>query len=183
MIDYKPLLAEQNIPPRYLNCDFESHEATSPRWAEIQEYVKKPNGNIFISGSCGNGKTLTATAICAAWASLHGRSAPFYNMGSLYSDWCQKSSEGQAGYFAGCLGDCPLLILDDLGQGEITDAFKRWLYSIINKRWEWERPTVLTTNLNDKEFRDMFGDAILSRLLDGRVWKFEGRDHRITRTY
>lgn len=179
MKKWKALLAEQDIAPRYINCDFENHPAISHRWLEIVDYVKAPQGNIFMSGSCGNGKTLTAVAIFAFYISKYGAGARFFNTESLYPTWLNESRHGFPGDLALRLSRSPLLVLDDLGQGDISDSFKRWLYSIINRRWEFEQPIVCTTNLASPEFREVFGDAILSRLMDGRVWKFEGRDHRI----
>ena len=179
MEDWKKLLAEQEIAPRYVNCDFKNHPALTGRWNEIAEYINSPKENILMSGTCGNGKTLTAICIMAGYTARRGRGARYYNAETLYPAWFWESRNGSPGDLARRVSDAPLLIVDDIGQGEITDPFKRWIYSIINKRWEWERPTVITTNLSSSDFRDLFGDALLSRVSSGKIWKFEGRDHRI----
>ena len=179
MHDWKKILEQQDISPRYLKMDFKNHPATKPRWNKIIAYGENPKGNVFMSGSCGNGKTVTAVTIFAVFASRHGLGCRFYNAETLYPAWLWEAKNGNVGDLSRRLSDSPLLILDDLGQGDISDGFKRWLYSVINRRWEFEKPLVCTTNLKSPEFRDVFGDAIFSRLLDGEVWKFEERDHRL----
>ena len=177
-VDWKEVAVDMGISPRYTRLDFKSHPATAPRVEEIRQFSLKPKGNIFMNGPSGNGKTVTAVAIFASYIHVHGRGARFYNSERLYARWVSESMNGGAGYLAETLSESPLLVLDDIGQGEVSDNYTRWLYSIINKRWEWERPTVVTTNLSGKKFRTYFGDAILSRLTDGKIWKFEGKDHR-----
>ena len=86
---------------------------------------------------------------------------------------------GVAGRLSDRLVENPIFILDDLGQGEVTDAYMRWLYSLINRCWEWERAIVVTTNLDADAFVNMFGDAIFSRLCDGIIWKFKDKDYRV----
>jgi len=179
MDGWKKILEEHEIAPSYINCDFKNHPAIEHRWNEILEYGKQPDGNIFMSGTCGNGKTMTAVAIFAVCTCFRGRGARFYNAETLYPMWLREARNGMPGDLARRLGESPLLILDDLGQGEISDTFKRWVYGIINKRCEWERPTIVTTNLKSVQFRDVFGEAIVSRLCSGKIWKFEGKDHRI----
>ena len=179
MKNWQECLELQGIAPRYYNTDFKNHPAIKPHWNEILEFAKKPEGNIFMAGACGNGKTMNAVAIMAACLVFRGPGARYFNAETLYQGWRRESKQGDPAYYAEKLSDSPVLVLDDLGQGEITDAFKRWVYSLINKRWEWEKPTVVTTNLNSEEFRNLYGDAILSRLMDGKVWKFDGRDYRL----
>ena len=182
-MSWRKILEEQGIAPRYLQCDFSAHPAIKPRGSKITEYASNPKGNLLMTGPCGTGKTMTAIAIMALNTHLKGRGARFYNSEGLYSNWLWEARHGHPGGLQERLSACPLLILDDLGQGQVSDAYLRWLYSIINKRWEWERPTVITTNLNSKKFRDLFGEAILSRISNGQVWAFEGVDHRTGRTH
>lgn len=179
METWKEILIENEIPPRFVNMDFKTHPVIKPRWNEILKYAKKPIGNISMFGPCGTGKTITAISIFATHVFFHGRGARFFNSETLYSAWLYQSKHGIPGDLARALSESPLLLIDDLGQGEISDSFKRSLYSIINKRWEWERPIVVSTNLSSEKFRELFGDAIISRLSDGKIWKFEGKDFRL----
>jgi len=179
MEDWKKILAEQDIPPDYINCDFKNHPLVNPKWNDICDFGISPKGNIFITGSCGNGKTLTAVCIMAAFTCRYGRGARFYNMEALYQQWLHESRDGHPGGFAQRLQDSPLLIIDDMGQGQISDSFIRWLYSVIDKRWMWKRPVVVTTNRDSEDFRKIFGEALLSRLCDGKIWQFKGKDERL----
>lgn len=181
MADWREILKQHDIAPRYTRRSFAEHPATKDRWKEITEWVMDPQGNVVMFGSCGNGKTHTAIAILAAYSHRYGIGARFFNAETLFPQWLAASKEGQAGDFSRRLSDAPLLILDDLGQGDISEGFKRFVYGVINRRWEWERPTVITTNRSSKEFRDIFGDQILSRIMDGKVWQFDGEDNRVAR--
>lgn len=179
MVDWRPIGEEFGIAPRYLNMQFARHPAIAPRWCDVDAYCRNPIGNIVMSGPPGNGKTCTAIAIFAYFTHLRGRGAFFYNAEALYSIWREKSRDGDLNNLQRSLAQSPLLVLDDMGQGEITDAYKRWVYSLVNTRWEFERPTVITTNLNAAQFDAAFGDALFSRIASGKVWRFEGQDMRL----
>lgn len=176
---WKQSLELQGVPIAQYNENFAEHPATAPRIEKIKSFAKHPKGTITMAGPCGNGKTLTAVAIFAAHFHYHGLGARFVNAETLYQMWREETVKGHVSYLVEKLSNAPLLIIDDLGQGDITDNYKRFIYSVINKRWSAALPMVLTTNLVGKEFREMFGDAVLSRVSDGEIWKFTGKDHRL----
>lgn len=182
MHDYKKILEEQGIAPGYVNCDFKNHPAIKERLSEIIAYASNPEENIFMAGTCGNGKTMTSVAINAAHARFYGPGAYFYNSEGLYLVWLNESRTGLTSNLSLKLSETRLLTIDDLGQGEISDSYMRFLYGVINKRSEWGRPTITTTNRNAVEFRNLFGEAIVSRLCSGKIWKFDGKDHRLEKT-
>lgn len=176
---WKDSLAVQGVPFFQHDVDFEKHPATHARLEQIKKFAKEPKGTITMAGPCGNGKTLSAIAIFAYHFLTHGIGARFLNSETLYQLWREESIKGHVSYLVEKISTCPLLILDDLGQGEISDSYKRFIYSVINMRWGLGKAMVITTNLVGREFRAIFGDAILSRISDGEIWKFNGKDHRI----
>ena len=72
-----------------------------------------------------------------------------------------------------------LLIIDDLGT-EVSNQFTTSvLYEVINTRLNLRRATVISTNLNEEEFRRRYWDRITSRVLgEYSLLQFVGRDIR-----
>ena len=59
---------------------------------------------------------------------------------------------------------CDLLVLDDVGTEFSSSFYTSALYNIINGRLMAERPTIISTNLNQKELIDRYGEQIASRI-------------------
>jgi DNA replication protein DnaC len=58
-----------------------------------------------------------------------------------------------------------LWALDDLGSVSVTDWGADALLTIIDHRWQHQRPTLITTNAAD--LRSLLGDRVASRIADG----------------
>ncbi|SCD43434.1 DNA replication protein DnaC [Streptomyces sp. BpilaLS-43] len=74
---------------------------------------------------------------------------------------------------------CPLLIIDDLGAAKASDWTEEITYRLINRRYNYELPTLITTNLRISDLRAYLGDRVASRLAQmiTRV-EFEAVDRR-----
>ncbi|MEU1776730.1 ATP-binding protein [Streptomyces sp. NPDC019922] len=74
---------------------------------------------------------------------------------------------------------CPLLIIDDLGAAKASDWTEEITYRLINRRYNYELPTLITTNLRISDLRAYLGDRVASRLaqMTTRV-EFEAVDRR-----
>ncbi|MEU5655068.1 ATP-binding protein [Streptomyces sp. NPDC047737] len=74
---------------------------------------------------------------------------------------------------------CPLLIIDDLGAANASDWTEEITYRLINRRYNYELPTLITTNLRISDLRAYLGDRVASRLaqMTTRV-EFEDLDRR-----
>ncbi|MFD6415752.1 ATP-binding protein [Streptomyces sp. NPDC060194] len=74
---------------------------------------------------------------------------------------------------------CPLLILDDLGAAKSSEWVEETTYRLINRRYNLELPTLVTTNLRISDLRAYVGDRVASRLrqMTTRV-EFEPVDRR-----
>lgn len=72
-----------------------------------------------------------------------------------------------------------LLVIDDLGATKDTAWTDEVFDRLINTRYEWERPTLITTNVPPAQFSDKFGDRVASRLAEmATVVTFTGPDLR-----
>jgi DNA replication protein DnaC len=72
-----------------------------------------------------------------------------------------------------------LLHIDDLGAEHRTEWVLEQLYSIVNARYQDERSTLITSNLDDDKLSEQLGERIVSRL-EGSCMRlpFYGTDAR-----
>lgn len=74
----------------------------------------------------------------------------------------------------------PILFLDDLGAEKASEWVKEQLYIVINERYNWERPVMITSNLTKKEIAENYGDRFTSRLVEMCEFvKMDGIDRRV----
>ena len=61
--------------------------------------------------------------------------------------------------------ECDLLLIDDLGTENILkNVTNEYLYLIINQRLETNKNTIITTNLNADDLKNLYDERIVSRL-------------------
>lgn len=70
----------------------------------------------------------------------------------------------------------PLVVLDDVGVREPTDAMQQVLFDLLELRKD--RPLVLTSNVSPETLADLYDDRIVSRVLAGTVLELSGSDRR-----
>lgn len=76
--------------------------------------------------------------------------------------------------------ECELLILDDLGSEMPSSVSAAALYEIINTRLLSGLPTIISTNLTDREIIDRYKERVYSRLFGSyKKLPFVGEDHRL----
>ena len=77
----------------------------------------------------------------------------------------------------------PLLLIDDLGtEPMMNNITVEYLFLLVNERMEGALPTLVTTNLNQQQLRERYGERVFSRLFDRSrtlAIKLEGRDLRL----
>ena len=74
---------------------------------------------------------------------------------------------------------CDLLVLDDLGAEFSSPFYVSCLYNLINTRMLEGRTIILSTNLNQNQLKERYGDQITSRITGTFVpLLFMGRDIR-----
>lgn len=72
-----------------------------------------------------------------------------------------------------------LLVIDDLGTESSSEFKTSQLFNIINMRGLYQKPTIISTNLNSKKLLDKYDQRIFSRLSGGyKFYEFKGKDIR-----
>lgn len=133
------------------------------------EQFGEKGGNLLFTGPSGTGKSFLST--CIGGELLNQTRAVLYltamDLFQLISDKrFSHDEENREEKYQGIL-DCDLLIIDDLGT-ELTNSFTTSeLFYLINTRNLNGKSTIISTNLNMNELRNLYTERILSRILSG----------------
>ncbi|HEX4467489.1 MAG TPA: ATP-binding protein [Solirubrobacteraceae bacterium] len=183
---------EGRLPKRYLGVSFERAPLTDlarsapDQLRAVKRYVRDIDANIengrglWFWGHVGTGKTTLAMLISKT-AIEAGYSVAIYSLPRLLG--LLRESLDTEGGLVGLLDQLSavdLLHIDDLGAENRTDWVLEQLYSLVNARYEAERPIVATTNLDLDELRERLGKRTVSRLVEicGDPVKLMGPDKR-----
>ena len=125
-----------------------------------------PNsGNLLFVGGTGLGKTFLSACIARAVADK-GYSVVYETSGHLFANLEQAIFGGseEARKESRKYTDCDLLILDDLGTEMPGQFVTAALYGLLNDRILYNKPMVVSTNLNVDEISRRYSPQIASRL-------------------
>lgn len=182
------MLASLDIPSEHINADFSQwtvggDEQTRARVARIINFAKhyaanyrKGCENILLTGNTGTGKTKLACLIANEivrqryYAQM---TVTFKSSAQIQQEtkatWGYASTDTDAAYLER-LSRSTVLIIDDAGIGDTgysdksSDKDRERLSVVLNRRYELRLPTIITTNMTDKEFYDHMGDRASDRL-------------------
>lgn len=167
---------ESKIPPRWRGWSMEKlpkgFRVAANQW--IAEGF--PNsGNLILSGPTGSGKTSMAYAI-GKEIYLLGHKVKIWQSAELFDE---MRGTDQSKDVLDSVKNSDLLILDDLGSERKTDWVEERLFLIIDYRWQWKLPVIVTTNLTSDQLPDKVSERIISRLMDSSTFLVvDGKDYR-----
>ena len=173
----------ESLPLRYQSYTLESLRPHAGNRDALEAVTQLELGSsLYLHGTPGNGKTHLAVAL--GFRLLEMGNVTFWNTARLYA------------VLRECVaGNAPkpnlltpkTLILDDLGKVKATEFVYETIYAALEGRWSEGRTTVFTANhkpgivadrLTPASFDRESANAILSRLVAGRVIEVRGRDER-----
>lgn len=173
------------VPPRYKRAESARPEVQS--WADTVATDPESAGSVLLTGTTGTGKTYEAYGALRRIAE-HGP-ARYQIIATTAVDMYGRMRPSPEDELRR-LTRAPLLLLDDLGSGKVTEWTEEVTYRLINERYNACLPTIYTSNLpadsRDREGRrhgpdliTTLGERIASRLAeDVQVIAFKGRDLR-----
>lgn len=138
--------------------------------------------NVVLSGGTGSGKTTMAYAISRE-VYAQGFKAKMWNVRELIA--ALNPTVAAASQTLQSTKDCPLLTLDDLGSEKKSEWTNERVLEILDHRWQWNKPTIVTTNLlldgdGADSLQAWIGDRSYSRLVSGSLkLRLKGGDKRV----
>lgn len=161
--NYKPSTKEQNNILEALN--------------------KYKEGNVFISGPVGTGKTHLIVGLVRKMVEYHLCRFKFrtgvdmlYEIRSTFN----YGDPGETDRMIDKFTKTDILVIDDLGAEKSTEWARETFYMIIDRRYNMMKRTFITSNLLPKELANKLNDRLVSRLMEGAMLlKIDGNDYRI----
>lgn len=140
----------------------------------LDGFLAGERGSLILVGTIGSGKTwslwkLNEMLVRAGWTGRFEIAAAYEIKAAtdLPVNRTLLSAWSEADLFA----------IDELGAQRVYDWDADALSAVIDKRWQHERPTLITSN--EPKLRDLIGDRAASRLADGATKvEFVGEDRR-----
>ncbi len=175
------------LPPRYRNI--------TPDYAMLERVKTK---GILLYGGVGTGKTHRMLQVISAYleeqyqkdvelfgvrkVSQEQIRRIFQSVPDVLRQIKNEFDNNEAPKIVERLMKTPILFLDDLGAEKASEWVKEQLYIVINERYNWNKPVMITSNLELKEIAQHYGDRFASRLYEMcEVIKLSGSDRRAQR--
>jgi len=141
----------------------------------------------FLWGNVGTGKTTLAIQI-SFQAIADNRSVSLYRWQDLLSKaraTMNTDTKDTLQALVDPIKKTDLFVLDELAnkkRSNATDFETELFFDIVASRHGAERPMILTSNMSPKEIEQVYGSALVSRLLDRdfmEIIQFKGKDKRL----
>ena len=144
------------------------------------EYARRPQGWLILFGNYGVGKTHLAAAIANEALRRHYRVlfAIVPDLLDHLRSTFGPSSEVQYDERFETIRDVPLLVLDDLGTENTTPWAREKLFQIINHRYNFALPTVITSNRKPEDIDPRIFSRMSDRTLCEEHIIIDGADYR-----
>lgn len=171
--------------------DFSSSKKTTqnrldeiyPKLEKYCEHFAAGSKNLVISGSVGTGKSHLAGCV-ANELDKKNFNVVFLTaceLDTIFLKYHTAPADDKSFYLS-LLSGCDLLVIDDLGTEPVyKNVTLEYLLTVISERCSKNMPFIVTTNLDQTQLLDRYGDRILSRLNDkkrGVFIKIDGTDLR-----
>ena len=125
-----------HVPDRYRNAPLDLTHI-----ADLQA-----RRGAYVYGRQGSGKTWLACAMLRGWLSRNGGRALFVTSVGLLTEITATYSDATTVLeVVDRYGRCPLLVIDDLGKENPTPHALQMLWHVLNTRYEWDVPTIITS--------------------------------------
>ena len=147
--------------------------------AYSEKYTTKTRKSLFISGDIGTGKTHLMIGIVRKGINQGVR--PYFITQMQLNDAIRHMFSNDQDLFEPYLRAQRAfhLIIDDLGDGRITDTIAEYTESLIKDRLEQGRLTHITTNYSGAELSGLFSKRLIDRFRDYcEIIELRGQSYR-----
>lgn len=153
------------------------------RYVENFDKFKEENIGLIIYGGVGSGKTYLTCAIANAIIEKYLYSCKVINFSQILNDLQKGGFNLDRNQYINNLTNKTLLVIDDFGIERDTEYALEQIYNVINARYQKDKPTIITTNIDYKELDRSQESLILERIYSriremGVPFKVDGDDRR-----
>ena len=172
-----PLFCEINgIGDLNHDVKFENLDQDHKKVAYMLKFAASPKSIIFMSGDKGTGKTYASMAICEYFTRT-STSCIFTTQKKMTEDWLENFQ--RFANYVERVKNISLLVIDDFGTGQLPPGFLAFFMDLINTRMQWsDRGTIISTNLNNKDFVNYCGGPLSDRIMTGMCFIYDGNSRR-----
>ena len=180
---YDRLRQMSNLDP-FFDKTFENFDpnvhGVARAFKRAREFSRQPKGWLVLFGSYGCGKTHLAAAIANEALNQHIQVlfAVVPDLLDHLRHTFGPSSEIDYDSRFESIREARLLILDDLGTENTTAWAREKLYQIINHRYNYHLPTVITSNREPREIEPRIFSRMSDRALSEEIILIEAGDYR-----
>lgn len=161
----KQNIKKQVFGQRYTNANLGSIALGEREVEAIHRWITKEKSICFVTGKAGTGKTyLCAASYDYLLEKYNGRmSLKYFSEPRFYSQ-IRSSQDGEYYPQIEHAASSKFVFYDDLGACGLTDWRRETFFSFIDIRYSSQLPTMIVSNLSDKEIYESFGSRIHSRI-------------------
>lgn len=185
-------LKHSGIPERFISKTLDVYDVKSAGQKRALDFateyavnfadVLKTGRSVILCGLPGTGKTHIAIGV-GLHVINHGHSVVFATVQRImrrFKESWRKDSEDTETQVMEDLTAPDLLIIDEIGVQFGSEFEKNAMFDILNTRYENRRPTIMLSNLTQKEVNAFLGDRIFDRLREdgGKCIPFDWASHR-----
>ncbi|WP_395850088.1 IS21-like element helper ATPase IstB [Cystobacter fuscus] len=135
-------------------------ELATSKWVEGRQ-------NVLLTGPTGVGKSFLACAL-GQKACRDGYSVVYRRASRLFNELAQARADGTHPNVLKRLAKAQVLILDDFGLEQMSAAERKELLEVLEDRYQ-VRSTVVTSQLEPKDWHAVIGDATLADAILNRL--------------
>jgi len=174
-------------PPRYAIqsvVDFKpKNQLQKQAFAKITEIASAPtphNGLVAFIGGAGAGKTHLGYSAMSKVSTVDLRPFMAADSTALLVETKKKINfDGDYDYIESVGKMNGWLLVDDFGADRLTDYTRPLWQHMINLRYNYMLPTIITSNMTMGDISDSYGDRVASRIASGIVISLGNDDYRI----
>lgn len=182
------LIENAMIAPRFKGKTLENYRVENDGQREVVKRInwfiknyRRSTGLLFI-GKTGTGKNHLASAVVTELIKVHRITALFTTafklVRAITETWRPPHSPTETEVLAKFKG-VELLVIDEVGVQRGTDNELLYLTELINDRYEWNRPTILSGNVTVQEIKENMGERVIDRFEEGgAVCVFDWESYR-----